>query len=385
MIQSGKANCIIDAQWGSTGKGKLAGYLYNKYPEITVAVCDFMPNAGHTYVDDDGISHITKALPSAISFDHIENVIIGPHAVIEEKRLLEELQREQFATRNFTLHIHPLTTILSELNSATERATLNHVASTMQGSCASVVNKMWRDPAKAHLAKDCEKLADFVCDTHALMQRLLRHGKTALLETAQGFDLGLNNGYEWPYCTSRDCMVGRVLDNAGVSIKDCGSIIASLRTFPIRVGNTPGGFSGPIYDDQEELTWAQIGAMTGIEVEERTTVTKRVRRVFTWSDTQIKRFLRAVKPDYAFLNFVNYLSKRDHDKFINEKGQLLSDHGCKLSLLGTGAKNEDMKAIKAMGWQCTSCGCAAKNCTGKCGVCSNSGHKKAEEFKYTEV
>ncbi|KKL64486.1 hypothetical protein LCGC14_2164520, partial [marine sediment metagenome] len=356
MIQLNRCNVVIDGQWGSTGKGKLTGYLYNKYPEITVAVCDFMPNAGHTYVSDDGVAHITKALPSAISFDHIENVIVGPHAVISESRVIEELSREQFATKKFTLHIHPLTTVLSDSDAAVERDTLNNIASTMQGSCASVVKKMWRRPEQAHLAKDNDKLKEFVCDTHKLMQRLLKHGKTALLETAQGFDLGLNNGFEWPYCTSRDCMVGRVLDNAGVSVKDCGSIIASLRTYPIRVGNTEGGNSGPCYNDQHEITWPELSARIGITVEEKTTVTKRVRRVFTWSDKQIKRFLNAVKPDYAFLNFVNYLNISEYSDFIADKGKLLADHGCKLSLLGTGPRNSDMITIQAMGWRCNECG-----------------------------
>jgi len=345
MIKENRANVLIDGQWGSTGKGKLAGYLYNKYPQITVACCDFMPNAGHTYVGDDGISHITKALPTAIGFDNIEHVIIGPHSVVSESRLLEELSRENYAARKFQLHIHPLVSVLHDDDAAMERSKLNHLSSTMQGSGAAVIGKMWRQPEGAHLAKDNKKLKGWVCDTHKLMQDLLRDGHTALLETAQGFDLGLNNGFQWPYCTSRDCMVGRVLDNAGVSVKDVGSIIASLRTYPIRVGSTPGGYSGPFYDDQREISWPEISARIGIEVEERTTVTKRVRRVFTWSDEQIIRFLRAVKPDYAFLNFVNYLTIDEYDDFILEKGSLLEEYGCHLALLGNGPKNSDMVEI----------------------------------------
>lgn len=344
MIKQGRANVIIDGQWGSTGKGKLAGFLYSKYPEIEIAVCDFMPNAGHTYVDDDGGEHITKALPAAISFDHIKHVIVGPHSVIQESRVVEELSRENYAAKNFKLHIHPLVTVLSDSDSAIERDNLNHVASTMQGSCASVVKKMWRDPAKVYLAKDNDRLKEYVCDTHMLLQRLLEKGKTALLETAQGFDLGLNNGYEWPYCTSRDCMVGRVLDNAGVSVKDVGSIFASLRTYPIRVGSTPGGYSGPFYGDQSETSWPEISEKIGYDVEEKTTVTKRVRRVFTWSNEQIERFLRAVKPDYAFLNFVNYLTD-DREEFLRKVKNQLKRHGCQLTMLGTGAKNSDMEMI----------------------------------------
>ena len=38
LIEDGKVNFLIDGQWGSTGKGKLAGYLYTKYKNITIAI-----------------------------------------------------------------------------------------------------------------------------------------------------------------------------------------------------------------------------------------------------------------------------------------------------------------------------------------------------------
>ena len=80
MIENGKVNYLIDGQWGSTGKGKLAGYLYSKYPELTIAISDNMPNAGHTFTRD-GKNFIFKALPTGVLFDGVTS-LIGPQSVI---------------------------------------------------------------------------------------------------------------------------------------------------------------------------------------------------------------------------------------------------------------------------------------------------------------
>ena len=77
-------------------------------------------------------------------------------------------------------------------------------------------------------------------------------------------------------------------------------IIGTCRTLPIRVGGT----SGDCYPDQEELTWDALG----IEPE-LTTVTKRVRRIFTYSRMQIEEACWWCEPDLIFLNFANYVDK----------------------------------------------------------------------------
>lgn len=48
-----------------------------------------------------------------------------------------------------------------------------------------------------------------------------------------------------------------------------------------------------------------------------TTVTGRVRRVFTWSNTQFKDAVKANSPSVIFLNFCNYLrTEADVDQFV---------------------------------------------------------------------
>ena len=124
------------------------------------------------------------------------------------------------------------------------------------------------------------------------------------VETAQGFSLGINSGF-YPYTTSRECTVGQALADARIPPRFLRRVAMTVRTFPIRVGNTAGS-SGPCYHDQEETSWEELG-----QTPELTTVTKRVRRVFTFSWEQYRQACRVNQPDLVFANFLNYLKEPD--------------------------------------------------------------------------
>ena len=62
------------------------------------------------------------------------------------------------------------------------------------------------------------------------------------------------------------------------------------------------GFSGGVYPDQHEISFADLGVEAEI-----TTVTKRVRRIFTWSDQQVIDAIRISRPSVIFLSFCDYL------------------------------------------------------------------------------
>lgn len=85
-----------------------------------------------------------------------------------------------------------------------------------------------------------------------------------------------------------------------------------LRTFPIRVGHIVEngqtlGESGGCYADQKETSWEELGVEAEI-----TTVTKRIRRVFTFSKQQIVDTFTLCRPDVVFLSFCNYAKGRDY-------------------------------------------------------------------------
>jgi adenylosuccinate synthase len=138
------------------------------------------------------------------------------------------------------------------------------------------------------------KFTDFVVVGHA---HPAPHEKW-LVEVSQGYSLGIDKGF-YPYCTSRNCDVAAALSDAGVHPSEYRSSLMVVRCHPIRVA----GNSGPCYADQHELTWEELG-----QTPERTTVTNKVRRVFTWSNLQFEASLKANRPDAIFLNFCNYMS-----------------------------------------------------------------------------
>jgi hypothetical protein len=49
---------------------------------------------------------------------------------------------------------------------------------------------------------------------------------------------------------------------------------------------------------------------------ERTTVTNKVRRIFTFSKAQLERFIRHNAPSCLFINFVNYIDHVAYGKVV---------------------------------------------------------------------
>src|SRR4051812_36774161 len=86
-------HAIVDLQFGSTGKGLLAGHLALKLqPDVIITA--WGPNAGHTFIDDDGRKFVNIALPNGI-VARPKLLMIGPGSVINPDRMLHEM-REYF-------------------------------------------------------------------------------------------------------------------------------------------------------------------------------------------------------------------------------------------------------------------------------------------------
>jgi adenylosuccinate synthase len=112
--------------------------------------------------------------------------------------------------------------------------------------------------------------------------------------------------------------VGQGLTDAGINPYFLGQVMMVQRTYPIRVGHVyaPGptitpegpklikvGDSGPFYPDSRELEWTDLPGVTP----EMTTVTKRQRRIATWSKMQYREALRLNRPNIVLTTFMNYL------------------------------------------------------------------------------
>ena len=301
-----KVDVIVDLQYGSTGKGLIAGYLA-KNVDYDCVVNANMPNAGHTFVDAGGRKWIHKVLPNGIVGESVHDVMIGPGSVFSLDQLRKECKESEDILRDKQIWIHENAMVLQEHHAKQEQEQMSKISSTMQGSSAAMVEKIRRDPTSTpSMAKYALKGTEFEGGVinNGEWTRILYRCKQILLEGAQGFSLGINAGF-WPYCTSRDCTPARFVADCGIPVLWVRDIIGTARTYPIRVGNVPGGHSGGCYPDQRELQWGDIGVTP-----EKTTVTNRVRRVFTFSNIQITEAIRACTPTKIFLNFCNYSPER---------------------------------------------------------------------------
>lgn len=342
MLRPG-LNVVLDAQWGSTGKGKLCGYLGRFSPDASCS--SFGPNAGHTHVTTDGKPTVFRFLPSSAITGKCP-VLVMPDSVIEPISFMEEVE-----TLGGTVLVHPRTAILQKSDEESAKATGRHLAGTMKGTGHAIARKMLRLEG-TKLAKDVLP-PEMVVDTCQIVRNMVRKGARVVMEMSQGFDLSLNHGHEYPYLTSRDITIGAAINSCGVSHKDVSQVIGSMRTFPIRVGNVDGGWSGPCHPDQMEVTWKDVAHQSGgpNDLVEKTTVTKRVRRVFTFSLMQIKRFVDMNRPDWFFVNFIHYLDWAMHEVKLQEEltevgmqflYNLYRETGVMPKLVGTGAKDDEM-------------------------------------------
>ena len=340
-----KMDVLVDLQFGSTGKGALAGFLGVKNG-YEVVISANMPNAGHSaYSPDTNQLYVHKVLPSAIFGDRLRVLGIGPGAVFDEDRLVQEWAKVCSYRSDLLLVVHEGAAVVRNHHREAEKADLSRIASTMQGSSAAMIEKIQRKPGV--IAKDIKepltacaiRHGSFIVVNQKEWLRIMTTGGPVLLEGAQGYSLGINAGF-YPYCTSRDCTVARVMADCGMPAKLLGKVYGCARVHPIRVGNTPDGYSGDWYPDQEETTFEKLGVIA-----EKTTVTGRIRRVATFSRLQIEEAMAMTMPDEVFLNFAQYDLKAtgEASKIIDEVAKKL---GCgNVTMAGWGPRPADIEEL----------------------------------------
>lgn len=306
MLAKGKLNITLDGQFGSTGKGLLNDWIaQNAEIQPDICITNASPNAGHTFVAD-GRKRTCFHLPVCGVVLPQTQIHLCAGSIIDPVVLAEEMKEFKISADRLT--IHPRACIVLPEHRTRENATgsgATKLASTRKGVGAALSDKVARIPGPRTAAQFFENDPTIAC--YALdLSREMDAGKTVLMEVPQGFGLSLNHGLSYPHCTSRDITVAAALNDAGIHPRYLGKTIVSLRTFPIRVGNIvengiEQGHSGPFYADSLELSWQDMGMAP-----ELTTVTKRPRRIATFSALQYADILRHLRPDTVFINFVNY-------------------------------------------------------------------------------
>lgn len=319
----GKASFIVGGQWGSEAKGAAAAWLaYDLAKEgrfYDIVTTNAGAQAGHTSIHD-GKKRVVYHLPTAPMITeqclgkNVSVTYLNAGSVIDPEGLEKELNDHYPKSGVFL--IHPMAAVITdECREAEQRSdsSTTKIASTRKGVGQAIARKIARSGL---VANDHPFLKQF-CRRLDLNLNLSR-GASILCEVPQGVSLSLNHSRFYPYTTSRDCIPSSAMGDAAIHPKLYGETMVVLRTFPIRVGNIVEdgqtlGESGGHYPDQSETNWDALGVPVEI-----TTVTKRVRRVFTFSMQQIVDTFGLCRPDVVFLAFCDYLKDEGHlDRIID--------------------------------------------------------------------
>lgn len=328
-LDKGKLNISIGGCFGSEGKGLLNSYLH-LMNDIDISIGMNGANAGHTFIKGDE-AFIAKYLPVTGILSKRNQIYLCPGSIINPSILLDEIAK--FDIDPLRMAIHPNCTIIDQEDidaEADPSSSVTKIASTQTGNGHALSRKILRS---ARIARDVPELQDMILDLD--VQWYLEHDCTVLIEVPQGFELSLDSQH-YPYCTSRNIDISSAMGVAQVHPYFLGKVACIIRSMPIRVGhlindNRIVGESGPVYDDQVELAWEDVGIEPEI-----TTVTQRRRRIFSFSMEQYRHMLKRLRPDYLLLNFANYLN---NDQLAN-----LLEHIPEVTHLGFGRDPKNIKA-----------------------------------------
>lgn len=344
MLQKNRLNLVIDGQFGSTGKGLLCGYLALKQAEIEpirFCITNASPNAGHTVDFNDGRGKLVcYHLPVSCLINKNALIYLCAGSIIDPDLLNKEIEYLGVDKNQIVIHPHAAV-VLPEHKEQEQQpcSSATKIASTQKGVGTALANKIQRKGNVAINFKDT-LLKEYRIQKLNVPYELQKFSYT-LMEVPQGFGLSVNHGF-YPYTTSRDITPMQALNDVGLSSDKLGSVHMSVRTLPIRVGNILDqngeelGYSGPFYSDSKEKTWEELGLP-----EELTTVTKRVRRIATFSHDQYHHALEVINPTHVFLNFCNYLTP-------SELKKLCSKLPVKPSLYGFGPSCKEVHSFQGM-------------------------------------
>jgi len=337
MFMKGSASFLVDGQFGSTGKGLLAGLYAEMFADrVDLVASNAGPNSGHTsYFRGEKI--VLRQLPTfsvtAARMGHRIATYLDAGAVLD----LEVLENECLKYEVFP-QVSPWAAVIKDHHKSAEATLVNTSGSTGKGIGAAIADKVMR---RGNVVGHDDTLQyPFIFVQPLDMNQLCYMGTSVFVEVSQGFSLGINSGF-YPNCTSRECTASQAMADLGLNPRFYGTTSMVMRTYPIRIA----GDSGPGYSDQQEITWDQLGVAP-----EYTTVTNKIRRVFEWSDMQAEQAISANRPDVILLNFCNYLkSMGEVDALANRLNGIyrgVMGHDIPVLLLGFGPNSEDVRLWK---------------------------------------
>ena len=347
---------VIDGQAGSCGKGKICGYL-SKIDNFTISTNNWATNAGHTYVSDSGEKIVVSHLPMAVLNPNCK-LLLNAGSIITPEILFEEIRNYKKIIGNRKIYIHPRAMIILEKHREEEKRIIRS-GSTFKGCGVAQSEKIIRKPdiilAKDYFENIPLDLKDIIeiVDTAKMINEC---NQSILIEGAQGQDLDINYGLDYPNVTSRMCSASQLIADSGVSPFKVKDIYMIIRPYPIRISNeTNIGekiYSGD-YAKSKEITWEEVKKRCGCNVDliEYTTVTKKVRRVFEMNWERLKYNVMINRPTQIVLNFAQYIDWNAYkcknynmlpEKVIKFIKRIEDETNIPVTLIGTGECESDI-------------------------------------------
>jgi adenylosuccinate synthase len=305
-LRKRKTAVVIGAQWGDEGKGKIVDVLSENFS--VVARYAGGHNAGHTVIIN-GQRFVLQLVPCGVLRKGCRSVIgngvvLDPIAFWKEVSALRQAGIQVDGNLFVSNRAHVILPYHRMIELASENAPGRvKIGTTSRGIGPSYEDKAGRrglrvvdlldldllnkhienacreknmiahalfnseplDPDKmyAEYAEVSRKLAPFVCDTAAFLNRTLEQGGSVMFEGAQGTMLDIDHG-TYPFVTSSSATSGGAVIGCGVAPNAIDSVIGVTKAYCTRVGEGP--FPTELFDsigDQIRKRGNEFGAVTG--------------------------------------------------------------------------------------------------------------------------
>ena len=302
----GNITVLVGGQYGSEGKGAIVRHIAFDY---NVHVRVGSPNAGHTFYWN-GEKHVQQSIPCGW-INPFATIVVGRGALLNMKQLMKELVHVMSYDPDFLrrLKIDAKAGVLSEKFHEQEGGVNGEmhrrIGSTGEGVGPARIARLERDPEKFHLFEEVAEewgLSQCVTEnTPKMLAEMQDSGNDILIEGTQGSGLSLLHSH-WPYCTSIDTNAAGIISEVGIAPSRVTDVLMVVRTFPIRVA----GNSGPMVN---EITWKELDEkwLHGHVEPEKTTVTKKVRRIAEWDQSLYEQSVLLNAPTSLALTFADYI------------------------------------------------------------------------------
>jgi adenylosuccinate synthase len=297
--------CVLGAQWGDEGKGKIVDLLTPQFP--VVARYQGGHNAGHTvYVK--GRKFVLHLIPSGILHPGVacligNGVVVDPHALFHELDELQTLGIDVSGRLFVSDKAHLILPYHRELDLLAEaRRGERKIGTTSRGIGPAYEDKIARRGVRVgdladqspsgplasavrenvaarnrlvgnselsweHVLTDLRdawpRLQPLVTDVSLYLHRAMASGQRILFEGAQGTLLDIDHG-SYPFVTSSNAVAGGAATGLGIGPKSVGMVMGVAKAYTTRVGAgpLPTELHGAMGDRLRE-TGQEYGASTG--------------------------------------------------------------------------------------------------------------------------